>query len=147
MYIQGLNKSLGTDYGLSLPGYEASGAYPYHLLGEGGVFNFMMAASATTCMNPYGSPRSSTNLNTPGLLAISMSGRATSTLYLVFYEPGMFETAPTELDRFFTGIESASMRSAWDDPYALFASMKGVNETMRSHNDLDGGTFVLTHWA
>ena len=81
MYIQGLNKSLGTDYGLSLPpGYEASGAYPYHLLGEGGVFNFMMAASATTCMNPYGSPRSSTNLNTPGLLAISMSGRATSTL-------------------------------------------------------------------
>lgn len=43
------------------------------------------------------------------------------------------------------------MRSAWDDPYALFASMKGVNETMRSHNDLDGGTFVFdalgVRWA
>lgn len=153
MYIQGLNKSLGTDYGLSLlPGYEASGAYPYHLLGEGGVFNFY---DGGVSYNMYESLWFASFFDKPEYAwfigdLYERKGYF-HPLYLVFYEPGMFETAPTELDRFFTGIESASMRSAWDDPYALFASMKGVNETMRSHNDLDGGTFVFdalgVRWA
>ncbi|WP_231638545.1 discoidin domain-containing protein [Paenibacillus sp. JCM 10914] len=153
MYIQALNTSMGTDFGLSLlPGYAASGAYPYHLLGEGGFFNFY---DGNISYNMYESLWFASFFDKPEYAwfigdLYNRKGYF-HPLYMVFYKPGMFEQVPTQLDRFFTGIESASMRSAWDDPYALFASIKGVNETMRSHNDLDGGTFVFdalgVRWA
>ncbi|TLS51341.1 carbohydrate-binding protein [Paenibacillus antri] len=153
MYMAALHGTLGTDFGLSgLPGYEASGAYPYHLLGEGGVFNFY---DGGVSLNMYESIWFAAFFDEPEYAwfigDLYRRKGLFHPLYMVFYEPGIFEAKPAALDRFFSGIESGSMRSAWDDPYALFASMKGVNETMRSHNDLDAGTFVFdalgVRWA
>jgi hypothetical protein len=54
------------------------------------------------------------------------------------------------LDQVFTGVQVACLRTAWEDPNALFLGVKGGdNKTYRSHLDL--GTFVFdaggVRWA
>ncbi|MEF3302347.1 tandem-95 repeat protein [Paenibacillus sp. GYB003] len=148
-----LHNVLGTDYGLSaLDGIEQSGDYPYHLLGEGGFFDFydggisMAQPESMWFADFFGKPEHAWHLGD-----LYRRKGVYHPLYLVLYRPGMFDVKPTELDRFYSSIESGSMRSGWDDPDALFASMKGVNETLKSHFDLDAGTFVFdalgVRWA
>jgi hypothetical protein len=148
-----MNKVLGTDYGLSaLDGLEESGSYPQQLLGENGFFDFydggisMAQPESMWYADFYGKPEYAWHLGD-----LYRRQGVYHPLYLVLYRPGMFDVKPTQLDRFYSAIESGSMRSAWDDPEALFASMKGVKETLRSHNDLDAGTFVFdalgVRWA
>ncbi|MHA6484946.1 S-layer homology domain-containing protein [Paenibacillus sp. strain BS8-2] len=140
-----LNHVLGTDYGLSsLDGFMQSGDFPLHMLGEGGFFNFndgSISSGQPESMwfaDFYNKPELSWHLGD----LYDRKG-VYSPLYLVLYKPGLLDVAPTELDRFYSGIESASMRSGWDDPNALYASMKGTSETLRSHFDADAGTFVF----
>ncbi|PYI52599.1 tandem-95 repeat protein [Paenibacillus flagellatus] len=151
--IATMNNVLGTDFGLSaLPGFEESGAFPGHLLGEGGYFDFfdggisLAQPESMWFADFFGKPEYAWHLGD-----LYRRKDVFHPLYLVLYRPGMFDVKPTELDRFYTAIESGSMRSAWDDPDALFASMKGVNETLKSHHDLDAGTFVFdalgVRWA
>ncbi|MFK7693226.1 Ig-like domain-containing protein [Paenibacillus sp. HJGM_3] len=151
--IAAMNRVLGTDYGLSaLDGFEESGAFPLHLLGEGGYFDFfdggisMAQPESMWFADFFGKPEFAWHLGD-----LYRRKGVFHPLYLVLYKPGMFDVKPTELDQFYSAIESGSMRSAWDDPNALFASMKGVNETLKSHFDLDAGTFVFdalgTRWA
>ncbi|WJH33979.1 Ig-like domain-containing protein [Paenibacillus sp. CC-CFT747] len=143
--IAALNNTLGKDYGLStLDGFEESGTFPYHLLGEKGFFDFydggisMAQPESMWFADFFQRPEFSWHLGD-----LSRRKGVYSPLYLMLYKPGMFNTKPVELDKFYSAIESGSMRSAWDDPDALFASMKGLNETLKSHNDLDAGTFVF----
>lgn len=151
--IAAMNKVLGTDYGLSaLDGFEESGSYPYHLLGEGGFFDFfdggisMAQPESLWFADFFGKPEYAWHLGD-----LYRRKGVFHPLYLVLYRPGLFDVKPNELDRFYSAIESGSMRSAWDDPEALFASMKGVDETLKSHHDLDAGTFVFdalgVRWA
>lgn len=140
-----MEKSLGTDYGLSeLEGIAQTGNYPLYLYGPGGMFNFHDAG------NPLAYPQS-----------LWMAGRygkpeftwfvgdiyrrygAYSPYYLVYYRPGMLDTQPAELDRTFTQIEAITARSGWDDPNGAYAAMHGFNETLHSHIDLDSGSFVF----
>jgi uncharacterized protein YjdB len=151
--VAALNNVLGTDYGLSaLDGFEESGSFPYHLLGEGGYFDFfdggisMAQPESMWFADFFGKPEYAWHLGD-----LFRRKGVFHPLYLVLYEPGMLDVKPTELDRFYSAIESGSMRSGWDDPDALFASMKGVDETLKSHHDLDAGTFVFdalgVRWA
>jgi hypothetical protein len=143
--VAAMNNVMGTDYGLSaLDGFEESGDFPYHLLGEGGFFDFfdggisMAQPESMWFASFFGKPEYAWHLGD-----LSRRKGVFHPLYLILYRPGMFDVKPTGLDRFYSAIESSSMRSAWDDPEALFASMKGVNETLKSHHDLDAGTFVF----
>lgn len=151
--IAGMNNVMGTDYGLSgLAGFEESGAFPYHLLGEGGYFDFfdggisLAQPESLWFADFFGKPEYAWHIGD-----LSRRKGVYHPLYLVLYKPGLFDRQPMELDQFYSAIESSSMRSAWDDPEALFASMKGVNETLKSHHDLDAGTFVFdalgVRWA
>ncbi|MBK7405249.1 MAG: heparinase II/III family protein [Phycisphaerales bacterium] len=50
--------------------------------------------------------------------------------------------AALPLDRYFEGIGVVTMRSAWDDPHALFVGVKGGSNAV-NHSHLDLGSFVL----
>ncbi|GIP39338.1 hypothetical protein J31TS4_26180 [Paenibacillus sp. J31TS4] len=151
--VAAMNNVLGTDYGLSaLEGFEESGAFPLHMLGEGGYFDFydggisMAQPESMWFADFFGKPEYAWHLGD-----LYRRKDVFHPLYLVLYKPGLFDRTPTELDRFYRAIESGSMRSAWDDPDALFASMKGADETLKSHFDADAGTFVFdalgVRWA
>ena len=60
-----------------------------------------------------------------------------------YVPPSKTPPAPLELDKHFRGpVELATFRTAWDDPNALFVSLKaGFNEV--NHGHLDLGTFEL----
>lgn len=148
-----MNNIMKTDFGLSgMPGIEQSGAFPVYLLGEGGFFNFydggitMAQPESMWFARFFEKPEYAWHLGD-----LYRRKGIFDPLYLVLYRPGIFDTPPTALDRTFTGIEAISMRSAWNDPNALFASMKGFNETLLSHHDLDSGSFVFdalgVRWA
>lgn len=148
-----MNNVLGEDYGLStLPGVAASGEFPVYLLGEGGFFDFydggisLNQPESMWYADFYNQPQNAWHLGD----LYDRKG-VFDPLYLIFYKPGMFDTPPVALDRTFSGIETLSTRSAWDDPNALFAAMKGFNDTLLSHHDLDAGTFVFdalgVRWA
>ncbi|WP_010272182.1 S-layer homology domain-containing protein [Paenibacillus senegalensis] len=148
-----MNNVLKTDYGLSsMPGIRESGAFPVYLLGEGGFFNFydggitMAQPESMWFASFFDQPELAWHLGD-----LYRRKGVFDPLYLVLYRPGMFDVPPTELDRTFSGIEAISMRSAWNDPNALFVSMKGFNETLLSHHDLDSGSFVMdalgVRWA
>lgn len=143
--VASMNNVLGTDYGLSsLPGFKNSANYQQQLLGPNGYFNFsdggisMAQPESMWYASFYNQPELAWHLGD----LYDRQG-VYDPLYLVLYRPGMFDTAPTQLDSFYGEIESGEMRSAWDDPQALYAAMKGRNETLGSHYDLDAGSFVF----
>ncbi|WP_127582096.1 discoidin domain-containing protein [Paenibacillus koleovorans] len=146
LYLAGLHSTLGTDYGLSeLEGMEAIGEYPLHLHGPGGTFNFGDDDNA-----PVPSPQSlwlADFYQRPELAwyagQLYREHQISSPLYLLFYEPGMFDTQPTALDRAFHGPEMIAMRSSWADPNGTYAAMRGLDEALLSHNDLDAGSFIF----
>lgn len=140
-----MHRTLGTDYGLAeLEGVKESGEYPLHLWGPGGFFNFY--DSATPNVHPqtlwmadfYDQPHIAWYAG-----ELTRRKGAFSPYYLLFYRPGMFDELPPSLDRTFTGIESISMRSGWTNLNDTFASVKGFNDTLLSHIDMDAGTFVF----
>lgn len=61
-----------------------------------------------------------------------------------FLYPFSEGTPPTQLDKNFDGAGIASLRSAWDDPNALFVGFKWGGRAEQGHTHLDRGSFVLT---
>jgi uncharacterized protein YjdB len=152
--IASLNNSLGIDYGLSqLEGFKNSGAFPVYLQGELGTFNFADG-------NGLGGARPeamwyASHYNKPEYaFIISDFNRRKNTqtgLSLLFYKNGLVDKKPNTLDKTFKVVETSAFRSNWADANALFVAMKGYNSQMKSHADLDSGTFVFdalgVRWA
>lgn len=145
LMMAAMETALGTDYGLSgLSGMEQAGAYPLHLRGPGGPFNFNdgdiidVYPQLLWLADRYDTPEYGWHAG-----QVYEETGLYSPFYLLLYQPGMFDVAPTELDRTFSGIEAMSMRSGWEDRNSVYAAMRGFDETMLSHNDLDAGTFVF----
>ncbi|NQT52537.1 heparinase II/III family protein, partial [bacterium] len=63
---------------------------------------------------------------------------------LIWFDPrGKGPAADKEpLDRHFTGVQVAFLRSAWEDPDAVFVGFKG-GDNRANHSHLDLGVFVL----
>lgn len=106
MYIQGLNKSLGTDYGLSLfAGIRGIGRISVSFARRRRGVQFY---DGGVSYNMYESLWFASFFDKPEYAwfigdLYERKGYF-HPLYLVFYEPGMFETAPTELDRSSPGL-------------------------------------------
>jgi hypothetical protein len=73
-------------------------------------------------------------------------------LHLVWYQPELQSPRDAEwpLDARFDSVQVAFLRSAWDDPDAIFVGVKG-GDNKAGHAQLDLGTFVLdalgVRWA
>lgn len=144
MHLAALQSALGTDFDLSAhEGFDQTGDFPIFLTGPTGrTFNFadggdsaVRAPQLFWLGSTFGRP----------LYSRYQRVHARPTALDVLWYDGQAVAPDLDdepLDRYFRGPEAVTMRSAWDDPGALFVGFKaGDNKVNHSHLDL--GTFVL----
>ena len=155
--LAALKSALGTDFGLSnIEGFSQAGWFPMQMAGPTGYyFNFADAGSA---------PGRQRNLPSMFWLGRRFNNPVFSDferkqaernpgnpLDIIWYVPQGKESPAPPLDRHFRGpVEVVLMRSAWNDPDALFVGVKaGYNRV--NHGHLDVGSFIMeadgVRWA
>lgn len=148
LMFESLYASTGTTYGLmSSPGLDvtcyfppyiespANGSWNYHDSGSGAIdtSHFFWAAKY---------------LNDPGIAAIRYNDLINQTktagmIDILNYEPALAQgSVSLSLDKHFSGIETVTMRSAWQDKYAIFTGLHGGYNSV-NHGDMDAGNFIL----
>jgi hypothetical protein len=155
--LTALDTALGNTFGLlEIDGLSKAGAFPVYTAGPTGLYlNFAdvgerSARRPMPCM--FWLARTFHN----PLYAYSeqeqISQRSASAAHLVWYTASPRPSAARKkLDYYFRGpVEVVTMRSAWDDPNALFAGIKaGYNQV--NHGHLDLGNFEMdalgVRWA
>jgi len=149
-YLATLQEALNTDYGMSWrAGIDRTGSFPIHLTGPEGTFNY-----GDTWPGKISAPHLfwlASRFEQPSYAAYQRPLAAPHPLDLLWYVPDSGDSLPDmPLDSFFNQVQNATMRSAWDDPRALYAAFKG-GDNQAGHNDLDLGSFVLdangVRWA
>lgn len=155
--LAAMETALGTDFGLSdRPGLARTGLFPLYMTGTSGQFvNFSDIGERSRRRNIPSLFWLARRYREP---VLAQAERATmrrlpgEPLDLIWYvPPGVEKPVRLSLDKLFRGpTEVAVFRSAWDDPDALFVSLKGGYNS-QSHAHLDLGTFELdalgTRWA
>ena len=147
--LTALETALGSTFGLTeIEGMAVTGDFPIYMTGPTGLyFNFADVGErskrynlpclfwlARTYDNPFYS-------DTEHAMIAQRGGHAT---HLMWYVPPTGGDAPKrDLDRYFAGkVEIVVMRSAWDDPDALWVGVKaGYNQA--NHGHLDLGSFEM----
>jgi hypothetical protein len=155
--LTALDTALGNTFGLlDIDGLSKAGAFPVYTAGPTGLYlNFAdvgerSARRPMPCM--FWLARTFHN----PLYAYSeheqIAKRSASAAHLIWYTASPRPSAARKrLDCYFRGpVEVVTMRSAWDDPNALFAGIKaGYNQV--NHGHLDLGNFELdalgVRWA
>lgn len=144
-YHSALLTALGTDFGLTdSPGYADAGMFRIHCMGPTlQTFNFADGGSAAgnAALMMFLSRR----FDRPVYAWHQRTYRGTGEAFeLVWYDPRGSEAdiRALPLDAHFRGIDVVFMRSAWNDPDALFVGFKG-GDNAANHSNLDLGTFVL----
>ena len=155
--LTALDTALDTTFHLlEVDGLSKAGSFPVYMAGPTGLYmNFADVGERSSrrpmpCM--FWLARTFHN----PLYAYSeheqISERSASAAHLVWYSARPpARAARKQLDRYFAGpVEVVTMRSAWDDPDALFVGVKaGYNQV--NHGHLDLGTFELdalgVRWA
>lgn len=151
IFLSALDTALGTDFGLSqIPGFEASGEYQMHLSGAGRLsFNFgdcglrTMGTSQHLWMAKRFKRPEFSWFRHEELRQRGISG---GPLDLIWYDASGRDLDKLDfpLDKHFRGAESASMRSAWNDPNALVLGIQaGDSMNLGGHRHIDLGGFVL----
>jgi hypothetical protein len=144
-FLAGMDSALGTDFGLSrTPGFDKAGEFCFYFVGPTGLtFNYADAHEKA------GSPAE----------MFWLARRFDQPLYawherqckpngdpmnLLWFDPRGDGPKKAKLppDRVFRGVDVAFLRSAWEDPDAVFVGFKGGNNKA-NHSHLDLGTFVL----
>ncbi len=154
-FLATLRTALNTDFGLSqMPGFPVTGDFPLHFVGPtGSTFNYADASDRWR-----GAPQLfwlATTFAQPAYAAAQLpyaSSRLTP-LDLLWGGQWLAEPAGSSrlpLDRHFRGVSVVTMRSAWNDPRAVFVGFKGGDNRV-NHGQLDLGSFVLeadgVRWA
>jgi hypothetical protein len=155
-YLAGLESALGTDFGLSAtPGFAHAGDFRIYFQGPTGhTFNYADAHEGSgAAPEMFWLAR---KFKQPVFAADELrhlrAGDRPHALDLLWYTP----EAPTPAaagwpaSRMFRGVDVAFLRSAWDDPNALWVAVKG-GDNKANHSHLDLGSFVLekggVRWA
>jgi hypothetical protein len=151
--LAGLESALGTDFRLSeLPGFSSTGLFPLHFTGSTGrTFNYADGGDRLgSASELFWLAR---NFRRPLFAWMQrQSVRSPSPLDLLWFDPhgGDPKSAKIPLDAHYQGIGVVFLRSAWEDPNALFVGFKG-GDNRANHSHLDLGTFVLdaegARWA
>jgi len=145
--IKTLQSSLGTDMGLlSMPGIEATGAFPIYLTGPSGYYFNYGDCDLSVSRNPeliflgqyFENPLYS-------WAQIQLAQAYVFPLDLLYCEAlPLQQTIPaeTDLDKLFSNVGVITMRETWLHDDGLFVGLKGGRNS-ESHGDLDLGSFVL----
>ena len=155
MYLGSLETACGTDFGLGdLPGTDHAGWFPVYCNGAaGGPFNF---ADAEEDPEPRAGPQllwMARRFHEPRYAQYQKDcqtgrGSALEMLWGLGIERQPWQT--TDPDRYFRGVEVATMRDRWDDTNGWFVGFKAGSNGV-DHSHLDVGTFVLeakgVRWA
>jgi heparinase II/III-like protein len=147
MYLDALKTACGTEFGLGeMAGLDQSGWFPDYLNGPaGGAFNF---ADAIEDCDPRAGPQLfwlARRFHEPRYAEYEIeyhTGRLSA--FELIWGAGV-EHQPwrtIEPDRYFRGVEVATMRDAWNDPRGWFVAFKAGTNTV-DHAHLDVGTFIL----
>jgi len=141
--LAALDSALGTDYGLSgTPGFAATGEFCMHLIGPTGqAFNFADSSASLKRAEPlYWLAR---KFDRPTYAWYERERlRGTSPLDLWWYDSRGARPADLPLARRFRHVDVALLRSAWDDPRAVFVGFKAGDNKV-NHGHLELGSFVL----
>jgi hypothetical protein len=156
IFLASLDSALQTDYGLAqLPGFSETGLFPVYITSPiGDTFNFADIGVAHVAESPQmywlahkfkrgiysWFARTFNSINYPVSCYISCH----TALGLLWFEQSganlQEESLPT--NHYFRNVEVVSLRSAWNDPNALFVGFKAGSNTV-NHGHLDIGSFVL----
>ena len=152
--IAALDSALGNDFGLgATPGLDRSGWFPIYTAGPSG--HFLCFADAG--MQKINDPKSQGRGPMPVLFWLARKYRnpefsaaenevvkrlGARAMHVVWYDPPE-PPQPRQLDRQFRGsVPVVTMRSAWNDPLALWIGVKGGFNRV-NHGHLDLGNFEL----
>ncbi|MDF2924606.1 MAG: type protein [Paenibacillaceae bacterium] len=140
-YFAGLESALGTDYGLSgAYGFPLTGDFPVYMTGPQQSFNYGDAVSAKLRSGQL--TWMGSRFGIPAYQDYQEQNAVPSAEDLLWYDPGLTDSGNRSKDRLFDSIDVALFRSGWNDPYGVFAGIKG-GDNQSNHNDLDLGTFVI----
>jgi hypothetical protein len=151
-YLAGLQTALGTDFGLSAtPGFAHAGDFRIYFQGPTGqTFNYADAhpASGLAPEMFWLARQFKQPVFASDELAHLNGGARAQALDLLWYTPESTgpKAAGWPLTRMFRGVDVAFLRSAWDDPGALWVAVKG-GDNAANHSHLDLGSFVLEKYG
>jgi hypothetical protein len=144
-FLASLETALGTDFGIkATPGYADTGYFRMHFISPAGeTFNYADASSgagasfpmmwmARALDRPLYAAHERSRVDKPGIL------------HLLFWDGGRtpWPAGDVPTARAYLGVDVAFMRSAWDDPKAVWVGFKG-GDNKANHAHLDLGTFNL----
>lgn len=145
--LAALQTALGTDFGLSqMPGFPVTGDFPIHFVSPTGLtFNYADAHA-----NWSGAPQLfwlATRFDTAAYAAAQLPyAQAAPSASDFLWGADWLNRRPTATGeptaRLFQGVSVVCLRSAWDDPDAVFVGFKGGDNRV-NHGQLDLGSFVL----
>ena len=152
LFLAGLQTALGTDFGLrDMPGFSDTGLFPIYISGPlGRTFNYADAGEGTIrAPQMFWLAR---EFKRPLFAWYERQVAVPFPLDLVWFDPAGVgpKAAGLPLDKYFRAAEVAVLRSAWEDPKAVFVGFK-AGDNKASHSHLDPGSFVLdaagVRWA
>ena len=152
IFLAALDTSLGTDFGLSTtPGFDLTGLFPLYLTGSfGRTFNY--ADGGDRAIRAPQMFWLAQRFHQPVFAWYERSLAAPAPLDLVWFEGEGAgpKSGGLPTSKYFRGAEVAVLRSAWEDPKALFAGFK-AGDNKANHSHLDLGSFVFdalgVRWA
>lgn len=154
--LAGLDSALGTDFELSkAKGFDQAGRFRIYFTGPTALsFNYADAhpvVNSSACMF-WLAKRFSKPVYAWQEHELFGGAKRADALDLLWYrtESQSPREAGWPLDAYFAGVNVAFLRSAWEDPNAVFVAVKG-GDNKANHSHLDLGTFVLdangVRWA
>lgn len=143
LMLAALESALGTDFGLAnMPGFSQTGLFPIYMTGPTGrAFNFEDSGDRigrADCMlwlaRRFGRPEFAwyafqARPSAAGMIWSSQKAK----------DPVV---AGLPLDKYWRGVEVATLRSTWNDPEAVFVGIQAGSNRV-NHNHLDCGSWVL----
>jgi len=138
-----LQSALGSDFGLAnSKGFDQTGLFPLYMTGPTEqAFNFADSGERigrVDCLFWLAE-----RFQQPTCTWFALRGKP-SAVGMVFYRTAGTDpvTAGLPLDKYWRGVEVATLRSHWTDPKALFVGLQAGSNRV-NHNHLDLGSFVL----
>src|SRR5262249_27573030 len=144
VFLAALESALGSDYGLSqMNGFSQAGMFPLFASGPPRkIFDFADAhGEVIRAPELFWLAR---KFNQPAYAAYQLKVASAHPLDFVWYDPKLRDSKLDDLplDKHFRHADVVMLRSAWNDPNALWVGFKaGDNKVNHSHLDL--GSFVL----